>query len=151
MAAEVRFSKKKYEELNEVIDDKNKVILYLLSKNKISIDELCQLKVSDVNEKGIANVELLGREQVALGRYIKGSKMITSLDDPLFPSRDKNNRMLTPHKFKISFSRICNKAGIDPLEVGVCLTEKKEELDDSNIDMGMVLSIIQEKINKING
>lgn len=148
MAVDVKFDKKKYEELYESVDDKNKIILYLLSKDKMRIEQLCQLKISDVSEHGIGNLELPRREQAALARYFKGSKAITSLEDPIFPSRDKNNRFLTPHKLKISLARIYKKAGVQPAEVGVNLSAPKEAINEENVDMGMVLGIIQEKLNK---
>lgn len=146
LAAENKFDKKKYEELYEKIDDKNRVILYLLSKNKISIEELCQLKISDVNQSGIGKVELPRREQAALARYFKNSKTIATHEDPVFPARNKD--FLTPHKFKISFSRICKGAGIDPADVGINLSAQKESINEDNVNMDMVLSIIQEKISR---
>ena len=148
MANDVKFDKKKYEEFYETLDDRNKVVLYLLSKNKVKIDDLCQLRVSDVNEKGIKDVELPRREQGALARYLKGSKMIEAIDDPLFPSRSKTDRFLTPHKLKISFSRLCTNAGVEPGEVGVTLTASNKSIPDEDINMETILNIIQEKVNK---
>lgn len=148
LANDVKFDRKKYEEFYETLDDRNKVILYLLSKNKVKIDDLCQIKVSDVNEKGVKDVELPRREQGALARYLKGSKMIESIDDPLFPSRSKSDRFLTPHKLKISFSRLCTNAGVEPAEVGVTLSSSNKSIQEEDVNMDMILNIIQEKVNK---
>lgn len=148
MANEVKFNKEKYKVLYETLDDRNKVILYLLSKDKMKIEDLCQLQLSDVNEKGIKDMELPRREQGALARYLKTTKTITSIDDPLFPSRSKDDRFLTPHKLKISFSRLCTNAGVEPNEVGVTLSAPSKAVPDEEVSMEMILNIIQEKVNK---
>lgn len=148
MSIETKFSREKYKALYETLDDKNKVILYLLSKNKIAIDALCQLKLSDVNENGIGKVELPRKEQAALARYFKASKTITSIEDPIFPARSKEDRFLTPNKLKMSLARIYKREGIEPEEVGVDLKVQIAEISEENIDMNMVLNIIREKLNK---
>lgn len=140
--------KEKYKILYESLDDRNKVVLYLLSKGKMSIDDLCQLKVSDIDAEGIKDITLPRRELSALGRYLRTTKTIDSMDDPLFPSRSKDDRFLTPHKLKISFSRLCSNAGVEPEEVGVTLSSSKKEVADEEVSMEMILNIIQEKVNK---
>lgn len=141
------FNKKKYDDLYETLDDRNRVILYLLSKNKMSIDDLCQLRVSDINENGINEVELPKREQGALARYLKTTKKIESIDDPLFPSRSKDDPFLTPHKLKISFSRLCTNAGVEPEEVGITLKASKSAVEEE-VSMETILEIIKEKTSK---
>lgn len=128
-------------------DHRYKLIFFIMSYGKKTIDDICNMKLADINQNGIQEIDLSNEPEIrcVLARHIDRMVGVKNLEYPLFPGREA--KALTVNNLVLALKKVFKKLEIDPKEFNIDLSLRGHHKDilSEEITMETVLNILKEK------
>lgn len=129
-------------------DYRYKLIFFIMSYGKKTAHDICEIKLSDINENGILGIDLTNEPEILymLAKYLRKMTNVENMEHPLFPGRGA--KALTVNNLILALKKIFKKLEIDPKEFNIDLSLRRKDIMPEDITMATVLDILKEKFEQ---